>query len=118
MLSELFQLARNLAVRGIDTPLVHPNFGEPGLSSKTTLRVVLCEKGAPASVAVAATSGDVETDKVGVGADVAQLSLVTQDDQAGFWTLKQGNFGFFPAVRLATKRPLLKLAIVLIATQN
>lgn len=111
MLSELFQLARNLSGSGIETPLVHPDLDTPGLSGYTTLRVVLGERGADANAA-AAVGGDVISDGAGVpvSAYAAQLFLLTQDDQAGLWTLKKGKYGFFPAVRLPAT-PLFSLPI-------
>ena len=77
MLTELFQISRNLAGRGIETGLVHKDFGVPGLTSLPTLKVVLNEDGA-----------------------IVRILPITKDEEPGLWTLHSGNFKFFPAVRL------------------
>ncbi|PIQ50579.1 MAG: hypothetical protein COW02_18305 [Comamonadaceae bacterium CG12_big_fil_rev_8_21_14_0_65_59_15] len=77
MLTELFQIARNLAGQGIKTGLVHKDLGIPGLSTLPTLRVVLNEDGV-----------------------IVRILPITKDEEPGLWTLQSGNFKFFPAVRL------------------
>ena len=77
MLTELFQIARNLTGQGIKTGLVHKDFGTPGLTTLPTLKVVLNEDGV-----------------------VVRILPITKDDELGLWTLQSGNFKFFPAVRL------------------
>ena len=77
MLAELLHLTRNLDEQGIVSILVHKDFRRPGLSSYTTLKAVLAPDGR-----------------------IIRLALLTPDDQPGLWTLKRGNFNFFPAVRV------------------
>jgi len=77
MLIELFQIARNLTGQGIETGLVHKDFGIPGLSTLPTLRVLLNEDGV-----------------------IVRILPITKDEEPGLWTLQSGNFKFFPAVRL------------------
>lgn len=77
MLTELFQIARNLAGQGIKTGLVHKDFGIPGLTTLPTLKVVLNEDGV-----------------------IVRILPITKDEEPGLWTLQSGNFKFFPAVRL------------------
>ena len=77
MLIELFQIARNLAGQGIETGLVHKDFGIPGLTTLPTLKVVLNEDG-----------------------EIIRILPITKDEEPGLWTLQSGNFKFFPAVRL------------------
>ena len=77
MLAELLHLTRNLDEQGIVSILVHKDFRKPGLSSYTTLKAVL-----------------------GPDGRIIRLALLTPDDQPGLWTLKRGNFNFFPAVRV------------------
>jgi hypothetical protein len=83
MLTELFQIARNLTGQGIKTGLVHKDFGIPGLTTLPTLRVVLNEHGA-----------------------IIRILPIDRDDELGLWTLQSGNFKFFPAVRLKLTPPL------------
>lgn len=77
MLTELFQIARNLAGQGIKTGLVHKDLGIPGLTTLPTLKVVLNEYGV-----------------------IVRILPITKDEEPGLWTLQSGNFKFFPAVRL------------------
>jgi len=77
MLIELHQIARNLAGQGIETGLVHTDFGTPGLSTLPTLKAVLNEDG-----------------------EVVRILSVTKDEESSLWTLRSGKFKFFPAVRL------------------
>jgi len=83
MLIELFQIARNLTGQGIETGLVHEDFGMPGLTSLPTLKAVLNEDG-----------------------EIFRLMPVTKDEVPGLWTLKSGKKRYFPAVRLQLVPPL------------
>lgn len=83
MLIELFQIARNLAGQGIETGLVHEDFGMPGLTSMPTLKAVLNE-----------------------GGEIVRFLPVTKDEAPGLWTLKNGKKRYFPAVRLQLVPPL------------
>ena len=76
MLIELFQIARNLVGQGIETGLVHEDFGMPGLTSLPTLKAVLNEEG-----------------------EIVSLLPVTKDEAPGLWTIKSGKKRYFPAVR-------------------
>lgn len=82
MLNELYQLAAALRSDGGQADPVHVDFTEPGLSSNQNLRVVL------------GPSGGVES----VG------PLMNPDF---LWTLKKGNFKYFPAARISA--PLITL---------
>ena len=82
MLAELLHLTRNLEEQGIPLVLVHKDFGIPGLSGNTTLKVVLGQDG-----------------------KITRLARLTPEEQPGLWTLKHGKKNFFPAVRL-TASPL------------
>lgn len=75
MLIELLALARNLKAQGIDTGLVHRDFDRPGVSSHATLRMILNESG-----------------------EVIRLRPIAKGDE-DLWTLKRGNFKYFPAAR-------------------
>ncbi|MDD2884882.1 MAG: hypothetical protein PHT48_07575 [Dechloromonas sp.] len=75
MLIELLTLARNLKAQGIDTGLVHRDFDRPGVSSHASLKVILNERG-----------------------EIARLLPIVKGDEY-LWTLKRGNFKYFPAVR-------------------
>jgi len=77
MLSELFNLARNLTVAGMDMPLVHRDFGRPSLSTCPTLRASLNERG-----------------------EIVRMSPIAIEDAPALWKLQSGNHGAFPAVRL------------------
>jgi hypothetical protein len=77
MLAELLHLTRNLEEQGIPLALVHKDFGKPGLSGNTTLKVVLGHDG-----------------------KITRLARLTPEEQPGLWTLKHGKKNFFPAVRL------------------
>lgn len=76
MLAELLQLRRNLQQQGISTELSHRDFDKPGLSGYETLKAMLDENGN------------------------IRLRQLLSDEAPGVWTLKKGNFKFFPAVRL------------------
>ncbi|MBX3741288.1 MAG: hypothetical protein KF712_09880 [Akkermansiaceae bacterium] len=82
MLNELYLLALNLKSSGVEQEPVHVDFGEPGLSSYQNFHIAL---EAPGRIAFA-------------------RPLETPES---FWTLKKGNFKFFPAVRLSS--PLVDL---------
>ena len=77
MLAELLQLSRNLTGQGIESDLVHRDFEKPGLSSYTTLKAVLNEQG-----------------------QIVRLETLLDEEISGLWTLKKGNFKFFPAIRM------------------
>lgn len=89
MLSELYHLSKNVAKAQGEASLVHADFGEPGLSTNTNLRLIL-----------------------GPNSTIVKLDLLDSADTKGdnrlvLWTLKKGNFKFFPAVRIGT--PLISL---------
>ncbi|MBA3543245.1 MAG: hypothetical protein H0T83_02215, partial [Chthoniobacterales bacterium] len=86
MLSELYHIALNLKKQGHQAEAVHADFGEPGLSTNVNLRLLL---------------GDAGT--------IVRLDCPSRDDLVGLWTLKKGNFKYFPAIRLPN--PLLTLSI-------
>lgn len=75
MLIELLTLAKNLKVQGIETGLVHRDFGRPGVSSHATLRAILNESG-----------------------ELVRLHPIVKGDE-DLWTLQRGNFKYFPVVR-------------------
>ena len=77
MLAELLHLTRNLDEQGIVPILVHKDFRKPGLSSYITLKAVLNHDGS-----------------------IIRLALLAPEEEPGLWTLKRGNFNFFPAVRI------------------
>jgi hypothetical protein len=77
MLIELMTLAKNLSVQGIETGLVHRDFGKPGLTTLPTLRAILDENGT-----------------------ILNLLSVSKEDRDSLWTLKDGRKNFFPAVRV------------------
>jgi len=79
MLIELLTLAKNLKVQGIDAGLVHRDFFRPGTSGHITLRAVLNEEGR-----------------------IVRLVPTSSEDQ-DLWTLRKGNFKYFPAVRPSKK---------------
>lgn len=83
MLIELLTLARNLKAQGIETGLVHRDFDRPGVSSHTTLKVVLDENG-----------------------QIVRLVPIVKGD-VDLWTLKRGFFKYFPVVR--PKNPPIRL---------
>ena len=84
MLSELYHIAKNLSQQGQEKRLVHADFGEPGLSTNVNLRLLLSEDG-----------------------KIVRLEPLQAVDAISLWTLKKGNFKFFPAVRIPD--PLLKV---------
>jgi hypothetical protein len=86
MLSELYHIALNLKKQGFDTEKVHSDFGEPGLSTNTNFLLTLGDNGA-----------------------ILRFDRPSRDDLVGLWTLKNGNFKFFPAIRLP--HPLLKIPV-------
>lgn len=86
MLAELYHIALNLKKQGTETELVHADFGEPGLSTNLNLRLILSK-----------------------GRTMLRLDRPSQDEFVGLWTLKKGNFKFFPAIRLPN--PLLKVSV-------
>lgn len=84
MLSELYHLSKNVAKGQGEANLVHTDFGVPGLSTNTNLRLIL-----------------------GPNGTIVKLDLLDPADTKGdnrlvLWTLKKGNFKFFPAVRIGT----------------
>lgn len=85
MLSELYNIAKNLSHQGQEKRLVHADFGEPGLSTNVNLRLLLSQEG-----------------------KIVRLEVLQAIDAVSLWTLKKGNFKFFPAVRMPN--PLLALA--------
>lgn len=79
MLIELLTLAKNLKAQGVEAGLVHRDFFRPGTSSHTTLRAVLDEEGR-----------------------LVRLLPIAREDQE-LWTLRKGNFKYFPSVRSSKK---------------
>ena len=77
MLSELYHIAKNLSHQGQEKRLVHADFGEPGLSTNVNLRLLLSEDGR-----------------------IVRLEVLQTTEAVSLWTLKKGNFKFFPAVRM------------------
>jgi hypothetical protein len=77
MLSELYHIAKNQSHQGQEKRLVHADFGEPGLSTNLNLRLLLSEDG-----------------------KIVRLETLQAADAISLWTLKKGNFKFFPAVRM------------------
>lgn len=77
MLSELYHIAKNLNHQGQEICLVHADFGDPGLSTNVNLRLLLSEDG-----------------------KIVRLEALQAADAVSLWTLKKGNFKFFPAVRM------------------
>ena len=77
MLSELYHIAKNLSHQGQEKRLVHADFGEPGLSVHLNLRLLLSEDG-----------------------KIVRLEALQSTDAVSLWTLKNGNFKYFPAVRM------------------
>jgi len=84
MLSELYHIAKNLSHQEQEEYLVHVNFGDPGLSTKLNLQLLL-----------------------GWDGRIVRLEALQAEDSASLWTLKQGNKRYFPAVRLS--RPLISV---------
>lgn len=84
MLSELYHIAKNLSHQGQEKRLVHADFGEPGISTNINLRLLL-----------------------GEDARIVRLEALQATEAVSLWTLKKGNFKFFPAVRMPN--PLLDL---------
>lgn len=82
MLSELYHIAKNLSHQGQEKRLVHADFGKPGLSTNANLRLLLNEEGR-----------------------IVQLEALQAAEAISLWTLKKGNFKFFPAVRMS--KPLI-----------
>jgi hypothetical protein len=85
MLSELYHIAKNLSHQGQEKRLVHADFGEPGLSTNVNLRLLVSENSM-----------------------IVRLDALQPADATSLWTLKKGNFKFFPAVRMPN--PLLGLS--------
>lgn len=77
MLSELYHIAKNLSLQGQEKRLVHTDFGEPGVSTNVNLRLLLSEDG-----------------------KIVRLGVLQATETMSLWTLKKGNFKFFPAVRM------------------
>lgn len=77
MLSELYHIAKNLSHQGQEKRLVHADFGDPGLSTNVNLRLLLSEHG-----------------------QIVRLEVLPATESVCLWTLKKGNFKFFPAVRM------------------
>lgn len=89
MLSELYHLSKNIAKGQGKGNLVHADFGEPGLSGRTNFKLTIGPNGTVVNF------GPLE-------------SIDTKgDNYLALWTLKKGNFKFFPAVRVGT--PLISL---------
>ena len=84
MLSELYHIAKNLNLQEQEGNLVHVNFGDPGLSTKLNLQLLM-----------------------GWDGKIVRLEALQAEDSASLWTLKQGNKRYFPAVRLS--RPLISV---------
>jgi len=84
MLSELYHIAKNLSHQGQQKRLVHADFGEPGLSTRSNLYLLL--------------GGDGE---------IVKLEVLQTSETISLWTLKKGNFKFFPAARMP--KPLIAL---------
>ena len=84
MLAELFHVSKNLVKSGQEQALVHVDFGEPGLSTKTNLKLLLGQDGT-----------------------IVELDELAQNDKETLWILKKGNFNFFPTVRM--RHPLLSI---------
>ncbi|MEM7011376.1 MAG: hypothetical protein AAF585_07825, partial [Verrucomicrobiota bacterium] len=89
MLSELYHLSKNISMAHGETNLVHADFGEPGLSTNTNLRLILGPNGAILKL------------------DTLDSPDTKGDNRLALWTLKKGNFKYFPAVRVRT--PLISL---------
>lgn len=89
MLSELYHLSKNVAKGQGEPNLVHTDFGEPGLSTNTNLRLTLGPNG------------------IIVKLDLLDSSDTKGDNRLVLWTLKKSNFKFFPAVRV--KSPLISI---------
>jgi hypothetical protein len=77
MLSELYHIAKNLSHQGQEKRLVHADFGDPGLSTNVNLRLLLSEDG-----------------------QIVRLEALLATEAVNLWTLKKGNFKFFPAIRM------------------
>jgi len=77
MLSELYHIAKNLSHQGIEKVLVHQDCDKPGLSTNVNLRLLLSADG-----------------------KIVRLEALQSTEAVSLWTLKKGNFKFFPAVRM------------------
>ena len=77
MLSELYDLALNLQNEGIEIEPSHKDFDTPGLSVNHNLVVRLDSQGS-----------------------LCGFSALSAADSSALWTLKNGNFDFFPATRV------------------
>jgi hypothetical protein len=87
MLAELFTLKQSLEAAGQGIGLTHRDFqSPPGLSSYKTLIAKINDAG-----------------------NITNLRMPLEDELTGLWTLKKGNFKFFPAVRL--ENPIFPLDI-------
>jgi hypothetical protein len=89
MLSELYHLSKNIAKGQGEANLVHTDFGEPGLSTNTNLRLILGPNGTMVKL------------------DLLDSADTKGDNHLVLWTLKKYNFKFFPAVRIDA--PLISL---------
>lgn len=92
MIAELYRLAQNLRAQKEGIDLVHADLGKPGLSAYKTFHFILKEK------------GDVK------------LNLLTGADDLTLWTLKSGNFKYFPAFR--PDSPMVELSAEEIKTMD
>lgn len=87
MLSELYHLSKNITQSGGEPRLVHADCGEPGLSTNTNFRLVLGPNGSALKL------------------DILDMGDTKGANHLALWTLKKGNFQFFPATRVS--KPLL-----------
>ena len=85
MLSELYHIAKNLNQQGQEIGLVHTDCDKPGISTNLNLRLLLSDDG-----------------------KIIRLDALQATDAVSLWTLKKGNFKFFPAVRMPN--PLLDVS--------
>lgn len=84
MLTELYHIAKNLRKSDQEQSLVHVDFGDPGLSTNQNLLLTIGESG-----------------------EILKLEALAPKEAECLWTLKKGNFKFFPAVRMPN--PLLSI---------
>lgn len=85
MITELYRLAQNLRLHKSEREWVHADFGVPGMSTYKTFHLILKE------------AGDL------------RLELMGNPDDYALWTLKSGNFKYFPAFR--PDSPLIDIAM-------
>lgn len=86
MLTELYHIVKNLSISEQEQSLVHVDFGEPGLSTNQNLLLVIGDNG-----------------------EILKLEALVSKETECLWTLKKGNFKFFPAVRMPN--PMISIPI-------